>query len=110
AIRADQVVGKQDVGRAAAGEHLSLGERGALVLGDARVQLQASDFARLVRLDVRPKPSRPAGDLEGTRYVLLDQFLEEQKAGAEDLRGIGNLVFRIEHGNEFLTRLETRRQ
>ncbi len=98
AVRPDDVVGQQHVGDAAAGQHLGLGQRGALVFRNARVQGQADDLARLVRLDVRPEPAGVAGDFDRTGDVLADQVLVEEQAGTVDVGDVGDRVSRIHGG------------
>ena len=56
-------------GAPTAGEHLGLGDGGALVLGHARVEEHAGDLAGLVRLDVRPQPRGPPA-ISITRAML----------------------------------------
>ena len=60
-------------GAPAVGEHLGLGDGGALVLGDAGVEQHPGDLAGLVRLDVRPQPVRAAGHLDDAGDVPADQ-------------------------------------
>ena len=58
-VRPDERIGEQDVGPARRGDHLGLGDRGALVLADAQRARHPDDLGHLVRLDVRPEPVRP---------------------------------------------------
>ena len=98
AVRPDDVVRQQHVGDAAAGQHLGLGHRRALVLEDARVHRHADDLARLVRLDVRPEPAGVAGDLDGAGDVLPDQVFVEEQAGAINIGDVVDGVSRIHGG------------
>ena len=72
-IGADQVIGEQHIGSINLGEHLGLRDCGALVLGDAEFQLQASDFAGFVSLDVGTQAIGRAGDGQCLADIATDE-------------------------------------
>jgi hypothetical protein len=92
AVRSDQRVSDQHISDAARSEHFRLGERGALVFDDARVECQFDDLACLVGLDVRPQSRRIADDADGVGDVAADDVGVEDQPGAEDRVDVGEFV------------------
>src|SRR5262245_9918593 len=88
AVRADDGIRQQNISDSARSEHLRRGQGSAFMLGDPRVHLQLDNLARLVRLGMRPKSSRTAGNLNGPSDVLANQILVKEEGGREYFRGI----------------------
>ena len=74
------------------GDHLGLGDRGALVLVDAQAPRQPDDLRHLVRLDVRPEPIRPPRHRDHLLEVAADQRPVDQERRAQQLRRVVQAV------------------
>ena len=85
-VRADRLVGEQDVRAAALRQHLGLGDRRALELVDAEHELPPDHLRQLVRLHVRPQPLDAAGDANHVADVLVDAIEVHRAARARRSR------------------------
>src|SRR5262249_23828027 len=97
-VGTDEVVGQEHVGYATAGQHLGFRHGGTLVPGDAGGHLHEYDLARLVRLDMRPKSGRAAGQRYGSVNVLANDVLVEQQCRTEYVRGVAHLITGVHEG------------
>ncbi len=94
-VWSDQRIRQEDIPRPGRGEHLGLGDRGALVLADAQPFREPDDLGHLVRLDVRPEPVGAARHLKHRFEVAPDQRPEDQERGTEQRFGVVQRVARV---------------
>ena len=84
----DERIGDEHVGGAAISEQCRLRQSRALVVGDAGSSSIRTISPRLVRLHVRAKAVRRAGDGQGSGEVLPDPVREEDQRGAGNRIGV----------------------
>ena len=98
-IRPDKRIREQNVGAARRGDHLGLGNGGALVFVNAQRFRHPHDLCHLVGFDVRAQPPRPVGHRDHGLEVLTNQLGVDQERRTEEFRRVADQVTRIHHGS-----------
>ena len=97
----DRLIRQQGVRRAAARDHLRLGDGGALELRDAQLELEPDDVGHLVRLHVRPQPRRSARHGDHPPHVLRHAVGINEQRGRRHFGDIGDAIPVRIHGRRF---------
>lgn len=96
-IGTHQIVGEENILRTGFSQHLSLGERGGLVIADSFLEFELDDFGHLVCFTVRTQPADITGDRDHVIEIVLEIFAKDDHRRGQQFRGVLDLVCWVFH-------------